>query len=124
VVRSPALELHQLPQLWLSRVMADIGTEQSHLCATRRSAGIPFYIQVAQSEFPCRWSLGWRMHSYCSWFVVDFHIPSPKTQQKTVKYLDQLSEKTEKLKSVQKEKMERLKALKASLLDRAFRGEL
>ncbi len=45
-------------------------------------------------------------------------------QQKTVKYLDQISEKIEKLKQVQKEEMESLVALKASLLDRAFRGEL
>jgi len=51
-------------------------------------------------------------------------LPSLSIQQKTVKYLDQISEKTEKLKSIQKEKMESLKALKASLLDRAFRGEL
>ena len=45
-------------------------------------------------------------------------------QQKTVTYLDKLSEKAEKVKSVQKEKMKSLKALKASLLDRAFRGKL
>ena len=50
--------------------------------------------------------------------------PPLSIQQKTVKYLDQISEKTEKVKSVQKEKMESLKALKASLLDRAFRGEM
>jgi len=55
---------------------------------------------------------------------VELPIPPFKTQQKTVKYLDQISEKTEKLKQVQKEKMESLKALKASILDRAFRGEL
>jgi type I restriction enzyme S subunit len=47
-----------------------------------------------------------------------------KTQQKTVKYLDQLSQKIETLKQVQTQKMESLKALKASLLDRAFRGEI
>jgi len=47
-----------------------------------------------------------------------------ETQQKTVQYLDQLSQKTETLKQVQREKMESLKALKASILDRAFRGEL
>ena len=51
-------------------------------------------------------------------------LPPLVVQQKTVKYLDQISEKTEKVKQVQKEKMESLKALKASLLDRAFRGEL
>jgi len=47
-----------------------------------------------------------------------------ETQQKTVKYLNQISGKTEKVKTIQKEKMENLKALKASILDRAFRGEL
>ena len=51
-------------------------------------------------------------------------FPPFKIQQKTVKYLDKISEKTEKVKSVQREKMESLKALKASILDRAFRGEL
>jgi len=51
-------------------------------------------------------------------------FPPLNIQQKTVNYLDQISEKTEKIKSIQKEKMESLKALKASLLDKAFRGEL
>jgi len=53
-------------------------------------------------------------------------IPTPplSIQQKTVQYLDQLSQKTETLKQVQTEKMESLKALKASILDRAFRGEI
>ena len=49
---------------------------------------------------------------------------SLETQQKTVQYLDQLSQKTETLKQVQTQKMESLKALKASILDKAFRGEL
>jgi len=53
-----------------------------------------------------------------------YNLLSLTEQQKTVIYLDKISEKTEKVKSVQKEKMESLKALKASLLDRAFRGEL
>jgi type I restriction enzyme S subunit len=45
-------------------------------------------------------------------------------QQKVVDYLDSVSEKMEKVKTIQKEKMQSLKALKASLLDKAFRGEL
>ncbi len=59
-------------------------------------------------------------------FIKSIEVPFPplQIQQKTVKYLDQISEKTQKVKSVQKEKMQSLKALKASLLDRAFRGEL
>ena len=40
------------------------------------------------------------------------------------KYLDEVLAKIEKLKSIQKEKMDSLIALKASILDRAFRGEL
>ena len=53
-------------------------------------------------------------------------IPTPplQIQQKVVKYLDEISEKIEKVKSIQKEKMDSLKALKASILDKAFRGEL
>lgn len=56
----------------------------------------------------------------------DFTIPTPplSIQQKVVDYLDSVSEKMEKVKSIQKEKMDSLKALKASILDRAFRGEL
>ena len=51
-------------------------------------------------------------------------LPPLNTQQKTVRYLDRLSQKTQALKEAQQEKMAQLEALKASLLDRAFRGEL
>lgn len=51
-------------------------------------------------------------------------LPPIQIQQKIVKYLDEILERTEKIKSIQKEKMESLKALKASILDKAFRGEL
>ncbi len=51
-------------------------------------------------------------------------IPPLQIQQKVVKYLDEISEKIEKVKSIQKDKMDSLKALKASILDKAFRGEL
>lgn len=58
--------------------------------------------------------------------IESFIVPLPPLpiQQKVVEYLDTVSEKMEKVKSIQKEKMESLKALKASILDRAFRGEL
>jgi len=55
---------------------------------------------------------------------VELPLPPLNIQQKAVKYLDKISEKIEKLKQVQKEKMESLIALKASILDKAFRGEL
>jgi len=55
---------------------------------------------------------------------IELEYPPLKTQQQTVTYLDQLSQKTETLKQVQKEKLESLKALKASILDQAFRGEI
>ena len=51
-------------------------------------------------------------------------LPPLVIQEKVVEYLNEIYEKTKKVKSVQKEKMESLKALKASILDRAFRGEL
>lgn len=50
--------------------------------------------------------------------------PPLQTQQKVVKYLDEISEKIEKVKSIQRDKMDSLKDLKASILDKAFRGEL
>jgi len=55
---------------------------------------------------------------------IEVPLPPLNIQQKTVTYLDKISEKTEKIKSIQTEKMVSLKALKASLLDKAFRGEL
>ena len=51
-------------------------------------------------------------------------IPPLSIQQKVVTYLDDISEKIEKVKSIQKVEMDTLKALKASILDKAFRGEL
>ncbi len=51
-------------------------------------------------------------------------LPPLKIQQKIVQYLDQLSHKTQALKKEQQEKMQSLKDLKASILDRAFRGEI
>jgi type I restriction enzyme S subunit len=55
---------------------------------------------------------------------MELPLPPLHIQQKVVEYLDSVSEKMEKVKSIQKEKMESLKALKASILDKAFRGEL
>lgn len=53
-----------------------------------------------------------------------FIIPPLPTQQKVVSYLDEISNKIEKIKQIQKEKMQSLKELKASILDKAFKGEL
>ena len=47
-----------------------------------------------------------------------------ETQQKVVSYLDEISNKMEKIKNLQKKKMQSLKELKASILDKAFKGEL
>jgi len=55
---------------------------------------------------------------------IQIEYPPLNIQQKTVTYLDEISQKVEKIKLVQKEKMESLVALKASILDQAFRGEL
>lgn len=59
-------------------------------------------------------------------FIKELEIPLPslKTQQKVVLYLDEISNKMEKIKQIQKEKMQSLKELKASILDKAFKGEL
>ncbi|TLT08482.1 hypothetical protein FE243_00910 [Aliarcobacter thereius] len=55
---------------------------------------------------------------------LDIPLPPLKTQQKVVAYLDEISNKIEKIKQIQKEKMQSLKELKASILDKAFKGEL
>jgi type I restriction enzyme S subunit len=56
--------------------------------------------------------------------MIEIPLPPLQIQQKTVTYLDQISQKTEQLKKVQQEKLQNLKALKASILDMAFRGQL
>ena len=38
--------IHSLPQQWLAELLHEITSNQPMLCATRRSAGIPFAIQV------------------------------------------------------------------------------
>ncbi len=58
--------------------------------------------------------------------IMNSDIPNTpiEIQQKVVSYLDEISNKIEKIKQIQKEKMDSLKALKASILDKAFKGEL
>lgn len=51
-------------------------------------------------------------------------IPSLDIQTQTIEYLDSIRHKVEILKQVQNDKITHLKALKASILDRAFKGEL
>ncbi|MBV5334779.1 MAG: restriction endonuclease subunit S [Sulfuricurvum sp.] len=55
---------------------------------------------------------------------IDLIIPPLNIQIQTVEYLDSIRTKVEILKRVQNDKIKNLKALKASILDRAFKGEL
>lgn len=55
---------------------------------------------------------------------IELPLPPLHIQQKTAQYLDDISEKIERVKTIQKEKMANLKALKASILNKAFRGEI
>ncbi|XP_059154610.1 thyroid adenoma-associated protein homolog [Physella acuta] len=50
----PASAFHKLPAQWLSHVMEDIksGDPDSRFCATRRSAGVPFFVQAIVSTEP------------------------------------------------------------------------
>ncbi|MEY8702341.1 restriction endonuclease subunit S [Francisella philomiragia] len=55
---------------------------------------------------------------------IEVPIPPLPTQQQTVEYLDSIATKVDKIKQLNEQKLENLKALKASILDKAFRGEL
>ena len=53
--RSGSQTLQQLPACWLTEVLQEVKSSDpaSKLCATRRSAGIPFYIQVGVCVCVC-----------------------------------------------------------------------
>lgn len=53
LIRSEISSLQQLPAHWLCEVLEEVkcSDPSSKLCATRRSAGIPFYIQVTKAHF-------------------------------------------------------------------------
>ncbi|WP_246572876.1 restriction endonuclease subunit S [Francisella salimarina] len=55
---------------------------------------------------------------------IEVPLPPLPIQQQTVEYLDSIATKVDKIKQLNEQKLESLKALKASILDKAFRGEL
>lgn len=55
---------------------------------------------------------------------IEIEYPPLDIQTQTVEYLDSIRTKVEILKQTQNNKIKNLKALKASILDRAFKGEL
>ncbi|APC91836.1 MULTISPECIES: restriction endonuclease subunit S [Francisella] len=59
-------------------------------------------------------------------YIKAIEVPTPplQIQQQTVEYLDSIATKVDKIKQLNEQKLENLKALKASILDKAFRGEL
>ncbi|WP_035737729.1 restriction endonuclease subunit S [Francisella philomiragia] len=55
---------------------------------------------------------------------IEIIVPPLPIQQQTVEYLDSIARKVDKIKQLNEQKLENLKALKASILDKAFRGQL
>lgn len=47
---SPAGGVHELPRQWLDALMSEVRVHDpaDRLCSTRRSAGVPFYVQVSR----------------------------------------------------------------------------
>ncbi len=85
-----------------------------------------FYFLKKIREKMLKDSFGGAQPNISQTYIKELELPLPplNIQEKVVKYLDEISKKTEKIKSLQKEKMQNLKALKASILDKAFKGEL
>lgn len=50
--KSSILCLNELPKFWLSDIINEIklGAKSEKLCFTRRSAGVPFFVQVKVSD--------------------------------------------------------------------------
>lgn len=85
-----------------------------------------FYFLKKSREKMIKDSFGGAQPNISQTYIKELEIPLPplQTQQKVVSYLDEISNKMEKIKNLQKKKMQSLKALKASILDKAFKGEL
>ena len=85
-----------------------------------------FYFLKKSREKMIKDSFGGAQPNISQTYIKELEIPLPplQTQQKVVSYLDEISQKMEKIKNLQKEKMQSLKELKASILDKAFKGEL
>lgn len=85
-----------------------------------------FYFLKKSREKMIKDSFGGAQPNISQTYIKELEIPLPPlpTQQKVVSYLDEISNKMEKIKQIQKEKMQSLKELKASILDKAFKGEL
>lgn len=45
--RLPAGHLQSLPKQWLEDTVSEVSSSNGNLCATRRSAGVPYMIQVS-----------------------------------------------------------------------------
>ncbi|XP_013401424.1 thyroid adenoma-associated protein homolog [Lingula anatina] len=88
--RCTVRDLHQLPSSWLLDIMKDIQDESgTKLCATRRSAGVPFYVQAIVTTEPA--STGGKCLIQALELLLKLALPSSEAEQERISQVHSLN---------------------------------